>query len=176
VRLKSAVMIQTRVLEVEDDPDIARFVALNIGGVDGHPSGIEGCQVTIAEDGEEAIERALALRPHVVLMNRMLPKILGVEATRRLRTHPEMETTQIVMLSAGALSTDVLEALQAGANDYIVKPFDPEDLVIRVRYALHLAQGRVQEPSPRPATVEEAGAYLAGRKAAAYALVARRME
>jgi DNA-binding response OmpR family regulator len=163
MRLKSAVTSATRVLEVEDDPDIASFVALSL------KSGIEGCQVTIAGDGDEAIAQALALHPHVILTNRVIPGPDGFEVTRRLRGDPEMDACQIVMLTANAVPSRVLEGLQAGADDYIVKPFDPEELLVRVRYALHLAEDGTRERAPRPLTVEDAATSVQERRAAAYA-------
>ncbi len=166
MRLKSAVISQTRVLEVEDDPDIARFVALSI------TSGIEGCQVTIAGDGDEAIAQALSLHPNVILTNRMMPGPDGFEVTRRLREDPGMDACQIVVLTANAVPTRVLEGLQAGADDYIVKPFDPEELLVRLRYALHLAEEGTHERTPRPLTVEDAVTSVEERKAAAHAFAA----
>ncbi len=163
MRLKSAVRPHTRILEIEDDPDVARFVAANV------EAGVEGCQVTIAEDGDKAIEQALALRPHVILTNLMLPGPDGFETTRRLREHPEMDGCQIIMVTENDLKTQVLEGLQAGADDYIIQPFDPEDLLVRLRYALHLAEDGTRERAPTPPTSEDVGTYLRARGAAAYA-------
>jgi DNA-binding response OmpR family regulator len=162
MRLKSAVRPGTRILEIEADPDIARFVAGSI------EAGLEGCQVTIAEEGDKAIDQALALRPHAILTN-LVPGPEGFEITRRLREHPEMDGCQIVMLNEDDLTIQALEGLRAGADDYIIKPFDPEDLLVRLRYALHLAEEGTRERAPRPPTPEDVGPYLRTRGAAAYA-------
>ncbi len=116
------------VLVVDDDPDIARYVELNLS--------LEGFTVHVAHDGEEAMRRAVELRPDVVLLDVMMPGLDGYEVCRRLRSNGRTNHCAILMLTAKSLSADTVLGLTAGADDYIAKPFDPPELVARVRAAL----------------------------------------
>jgi phosphoserine phosphatase RsbU/P len=112
------------ILVVDDDPDIARFVEVNLRSA--------GYDVAVAADGEEALTRASSLRPDLVLLDVMMPRIDGFEVAQRLRKNPQTANTSIIMLTAKALSADKVTGLQSGADDYIIKPFDPEELRARV--------------------------------------------
>ena len=120
------------VLIVEDDDDIARLVELALAGA--------GLSCTRVTTGEEAVDRARALRPDLVVLDLMLPGIDGVEVCRRLRADSRTAGVGIIMLTARTLRADRLAALGAGADDYIDKPFDPEELVARVEAALRRAR------------------------------------
>ncbi|MEX2101153.1 MAG: response regulator [Actinomycetota bacterium] len=117
-----------RVLVVEDDPFISRLLTLELGA--------EGYLVDSAVDGQEALEKALAILPDLVLCDVMMPRMDGFELTRRLREDPRTEGTTIIMITARGLGADKLEGLSSGADDYIVKPFDNEEVIARVRGAL----------------------------------------
>ncbi|MGZ5353514.1 MAG: GGDEF domain-containing response regulator [Actinomycetota bacterium] len=120
------------VLVVDDDPDIARFVEVNLRSA--------GYDVSVASDGEEALEKAATLRPDLVLLDVMMPRIDGFEVAQRLRRNPQTSNTSIIMLTAKALSTDKVLGLTAGADDYIIKPFDPIELLARVKGTLRRAK------------------------------------
>jgi diguanylate cyclase (GGDEF)-like protein len=120
------------ILVVDDDPDIARFVEVNLRSA--------GYDVTVAGDGEEALERAAELRPDLVLLDVMMPRIDGFEVAQRLRKNPQTANTSIIMLTAKALSADKVTGLQSGADDYIIKPFDPIELLARVKGTLRRAK------------------------------------
>jgi diguanylate cyclase (GGDEF)-like protein len=120
------------ILVVDDDPDIARFVEVNLRSA--------GYEVAVAADGEEAITRATALRPDLVLLDVMMPRIDGFEVAQRLRKNPQTANTSIIMLTAKALSADKVTGLQSGADDYIIKPFDPIELLARVKGTLRRAK------------------------------------
>ncbi len=120
------------ILVVDDDPDIARFVEVNLRSA--------GYDVSVASDGEEALERAQQLRPDLVLLDVMMPRIDGFEVAQRLRRNPQTANTSIIMLTAKALSTDKVLGLTAGADDYIIKPFDPIELLARVKGTLRRAK------------------------------------
>ena len=109
------------ILVVDDDPDIARFVEVNLRSA--------GYDVAVAADGEEALEKAGELRPDLVLLDVMMPRIDGFEVAQRLRKNPQTANTSIIMLTAKALSADKVTGLQSGADDYIIKPFDPIELL-----------------------------------------------
>src|SRR5437016_6274843 len=120
------------ILVVDDDPDIARFVEVNLRSA--------GYDVAVAADGEEALEKAGELRPDLVLLDVMMPRIDGFEVAQRLRRNPQTSNTSIIMLTAKALSTDKVLGLTAGADDYIIKPFDPIELLARVKGTLRRAK------------------------------------
>ena len=120
------------ILVVDDDPDIARFVEVNLRSA--------GYDVAVAGDGEEALTRAAALRPDLVLLDVMMPRIDGFEVAQRLRRNPQTANTSIIMLTAKALSADKVTGLQSGADDYIIKPFDPIELLARVKGTLRRAK------------------------------------
>ena len=120
------------VLVVDDDPDVARFVEVNLRSA--------GYEVTVASDGEEAVERALELRPDLVLLDVMMPKLDGFEVAQRLRRDPRTSSSSIIMLTAKALSADKVLGLSSGADDYIIKPFDPVELLARVKGTLRRAR------------------------------------
>jgi diguanylate cyclase (GGDEF)-like protein len=96
--------------------------------------------VSVASDGEEALEKAGTLRPDLVLLDVMMPRIDGFEVAQRLRRNPQTSNTSIIMLTAKALSTDKVLGLTAGADDYIIKPFDPIELLARVKGTLRRAK------------------------------------
>ena len=120
------------VLVVDDDPDIARFVEVNLRSA--------GYQVSVASDGEQALEKAGLMRPDLVLLDVMMPRIDGFEVAHRLRRNPQTANTSIIMLTAKALATDKVLGLTAGADDYIIKPFDPIELLARVKGTLRRAK------------------------------------
>jgi PleD family two-component response regulator len=121
-----------QILVVDDDPDIARFVEVNLRSA--------GYEVAVAGDGEEALEKAGDMRPDLVLLDVMMPRIDGFEVAQRLRKNPQTANTSIIMLTAKALSADKVTGLQAGADDYIIKPFDPIELLARVKGTLRRAK------------------------------------
>ena len=120
------------ILVVDDDPDIARFVEVNLRSA--------GYEVSVAGDGEEALERATEIRPDLVLLDVMMPRLDGFEVAQRLRKNPQTANTSIIMLTAKALSSDKVTGLQSGADDYIIKPFDPIELLARVKGTLRRAK------------------------------------
>jgi diguanylate cyclase (GGDEF)-like protein len=118
----------SRILVADDDADIARFVELNLS--------LEGFEVEVVHDGARALERALEEPPDLVLLDVMMPTLDGVEVLRRLRSHATTSGVPVILLTAKALSADKVVGLTAGADDYIVKPFDTLELVARVRTTL----------------------------------------
>src|SRR5437667_5750243 len=120
------------ILVVDDDPDIARFVEVNLRSA--------GFDVAVATDGEEALRRAEEIRPDLVLLDVMMPRVDGFEVAQRLRRNTRTANTCIIMLTAKAQSTDKVLGLTAGADDYIIKPFDPIELLARVKTTLRRAR------------------------------------
>jgi diguanylate cyclase (GGDEF)-like protein len=121
-----------RVLVVDDDPDIARFVEVNLRTY--------GYEVHVASDGLQALDKALELRPELILLDVMMPHMDGFEVAQRLRSDSRTRNVSIIMLTAKAMSADKVLGLTAGADDYIIKPFDPIELVARVKGVLRRAR------------------------------------
>ena len=116
------------VLVVDDDVDIARFIEVNLR--------LEGFDVIVAHDGEEALGVIAQQLPDLALLDVMMPRLDGVELCRRLRSDPLTASLPVIMLTAKSLSADKVVGLTAGADDYIIKPFDTLELVARVRSTL----------------------------------------
>ena len=114
-----------RVLVVDDDPEILRLIKISLAAA--------GFETETATDGDEAVERAIHNPPDVILLDVMMPKLDGLEVCKRLRANYETRSTTIVLLTAKVSSTDKLLGFRAGADDYVTKPFDPEELVERIR-------------------------------------------
>ena len=118
-----------RILAVEDDPTIRAIVEMALLG-DGYTH-VETCA-----RGDEAVETARRTRPDLVLLDVMLPGLDGLAAARRLRECPETRQTRILMLTARTEPEDIVRGLDAGADDYVTKPFDRSVLLARVRALL----------------------------------------
>lgn len=116
------------ILVADDDEDIVRFVEVNLR--------LEGFEVVTALDGEQALEAAFDAVPDLALLDVMMPKLDGVDVVERLRSDPRTRHISIIMLTAKSMSADKVVGLTAGADDYMTKPFDPVELVARVRSTL----------------------------------------
>lgn len=115
-----------KVLVVEDEASIRRFITLNLE--------MAGYEIGEAESGEEALERFAAFLPDVVVLDLMLPGINGLEVCQHIReTAPE---SLIIMLTAKGQDTDKIMGLELGADDYMVKPFNPFELIARIKAML----------------------------------------
>ncbi len=128
-----------RVLVVDDDSDIVRFVEMNLR--------FEGFDVVVAGDGPQALAEIGQRRPDLVLLDVMMPELDGVEVTRRIRADPLTAGLPVIMLTAKGLGADRVAGLTAGADDYIIKPFDTLELVARVRSTLRRNR-EMRESSP----------------------------
>jgi diguanylate cyclase (GGDEF)-like protein len=116
------------ILVADDDHDVVRYVEVNLR--------MEGFEVATASDGLETLSAAAELVPDLILLDVMMPEMDGFEVCQRLRKDPKTKHIAIVMLTAKSLSSDRVVGLTAGADDYVIKPFDPAELVARVKLAL----------------------------------------
>jgi len=121
----------TRVLVVEDEANIAGFIRRGLI--------YKGYEVDLAASGEEALESVQRSLPDLVILDLMLPGIDGIEVCRRLRAADDLP---IIMLTARDSVSDKVEGLESGADDYITKPFEFEELLARVRATLRRRSGK----------------------------------
>jgi DNA-binding response OmpR family regulator len=121
-------MADSTVLVVDDDPVILKLLEVNFE--------MEGFTVLVARDGEEGIAVARADQPDLIVSDIMMPKVSGLELVTALKGDPSTSEIPIILLSAKAQNADVRSGLDAGADDYVTKPFEPLDLVDRVNRLL----------------------------------------
>lgn len=126
-------MRDPRILVVEDEHAIAEFLATELK--------FEGFEVHVEHDGMRGLMAARQTAPDLILLDRMLPGLDGVELCRRLRATTDVP---IIMLTAKGEVVDKVEGLNAGANDYVAKPFHFEELLARIK-----AQLRAKNPEPK---------------------------
>jgi len=128
-----------RILVVDDDVDIAGFIKIELE--------MAGFEVVVAHDGETALDLVTRCEPDLIILDLMMPILDGVELTRRLRADAMTSALPIIMLTAKGQTVDKVLGLTAGADDYVVKPFDTLELVARVRGTLRRNQ-EFREVSP----------------------------
>ncbi|MFP5310069.1 MAG: response regulator [Actinomycetes bacterium] len=121
-----------RILVVDDDPDIRTFLEVTLS--------LSGYEVVQARDGEEAVAVAVATGPALVLMDVMMPRVDGFEALRRLRADGRTSDVPVIMVTAKAQAADKVSGLAEGADDYVTKPFDPDELIARVQATLRRSE------------------------------------
>ena len=114
-------MAEPLILLVDDEPNIRETVSFILE--------MEGYRVATAEDGEEALAKARQLQPPVMLLDAMLPRRDGFDVCRTIKADPELSAIKVVMLTALGQKTDQERAMNAGADFYVTKPFDEEDLL-----------------------------------------------
>jgi DNA-binding response OmpR family regulator len=132
------------VLIADDDADIVRFVALNLR--------LEGFDAVAVHDGRQALAKALDLQPSLILLDTMMPGMDGYEVCARLRGDGRGRGIPVIMLTAKSLAADRALAFTAGADDWVTKPFDPAELVSRVKRRLRMGRaGRVPDTRLRAA-------------------------
>ena len=123
-----------RVLVVDDDPALAEMLGIVLRG--------EGFEPAFVSDGDAALGAFRREKPDVVLLDLMLPGTNGIEVCRQIRAESGVP---IVMLTAKGDTTDVVLGLESGADDYVVKPFKPKELIARVRARLRTHDGEAEE-------------------------------
>ena len=141
------------VLVIEDEPQIRRFLRATLQA--------HGYRLLEAETGRDGLTQTAMHQPELVILDLGLPDLDGLEVTRRLR---EWTTVPILVLSARGQETDKVVALDAGADDYLTKPFGTQELLARMRVALRHATHLTQEPGEPVFTVGELRVDLVHRR------------
>lgn len=111
------------VLIVDDDQNIRDLLAHKFRSV--------GCHILLAETGQKALEIINASPPNLVLLDRMMPELDGLTLLQMMRSNPKTEKTPVILLTAKRREEDILEGFDVGATDYVVKPFNPDEVVAR---------------------------------------------
>ena len=117
-----------KILVVDDEPDAVELIEFNLRNA--------GFEVVTAADGAEALRKARATLPDLILLDVMLPEVDGLAVCKLLRHDPNTTSIPIIMLTAKAAEIDRVLGLELGADDYVTKPFSPRELVLRVRNLL----------------------------------------
>src|SRR5262250_3395761 len=128
-----------KILVVEDEPDVVELITFNLKQ--------SGFDVSAVGDGAEALRKARAVSPNLILLDLMLPEVDGLEVCKMLRRDPATASIPIIMLTAKATEIDKILGLELGADDYITKPFSPRELVLRVKKLLHRGEAAREEPN-----------------------------
>jgi two-component system phosphate regulon response regulator PhoB len=120
--------MKARILIVDDEPDVVQLVAYNLSAAD--------YEVLSASDGADALKKARAMTPNLIILDLMLPEMDGLEVCKLLRRDQTTAGIPIIMLTAKAAEMDRVLGLELGADDYVTKPFSPRELVLRVKRLL----------------------------------------
>lgn len=107
-----------KILVVDDDPDILTIIQYSL-------EEMPGVQLTCVQSGEEALQTAMKIEPDLILLDVMMPQMDGIATLKALRLVPKLSKTPIFFLTARSQKKEIEEYLKIGANDVIVKPFDP---------------------------------------------------
>ncbi|HVB22253.1 MAG TPA: response regulator [Ktedonobacteraceae bacterium] len=117
-----------RVLAVDDEEDILRLIEIKLKKA--------GFEVLTARDGQEALEKALAEKPDLMLVDVMMPRRDGYSVVSEVKRQLGTEAPVIILLTARGQEADIVQGLTIGADDYIVKPFSPRELIARINVVL----------------------------------------
>ncbi len=122
-----AAIRKKKILIVEDDLDIRIMMEYILR---------EDYDLVLCEDGRSGIDKAVEERPDLILLDIYMPGISGLEVCKAVRDNSEISSTPVILLTAGALKEEVSEGYAIGADDYIFKPFEPEELIERIEKLL----------------------------------------
>ena len=116
------------ILVAEDERDIRELIAFTLR--------FAGYEVTTVSNGEEAVQAAAQIRPDLILMDVRMPRMDGYQACQHIKANPELQAIPVVFLSAKGQESEIQAGLEAGASEYLLKPFAPDELTRRVRELL----------------------------------------
>jgi two-component system, OmpR family, alkaline phosphatase synthesis response regulator PhoP len=127
-RAQQEALMAVRVLAVDDEADILHLVEVKLKKA--------GFEVILARDGQEGLEKALVERPDVLIADIMMPRKDGYAMVAELKEQMGAKAPIVIMLTARGQEADLIKGLTGGADDYIVKPFSPRELIARINVAL----------------------------------------
>jgi two-component system phosphate regulon response regulator PhoB len=160
----TASRMSAHILVVDDEPDISALVAYHLAR--------ESYRVRTASSGPEALRAAEVERPDLIVLDLMLPGMSGLNVLEELRKRPEMQDIPVILLTARKEEQDRIAGLRLGADDYVSKPFSPQELILRVGAVLRRVQqappvekgGKVVRVGPFAADTGAARAQVEGRE------------
>lgn len=117
-----------KILIAEDEPDIRELVAFTLR--------FGGYEVVTASNGEEAVQLARRENPDLILLDVRMPRMTGYDACREIKADPNLKTTPVVFLSAKGQENEIQAGIESGAEEYLLKPFAPDQLTQRVKAIL----------------------------------------
>jgi two-component system phosphate regulon response regulator PhoB len=120
--------MKAHILIVEDDPSLSELLAYNFDSA--------GLTASVVSDGDEALPTIIDERPDLIILDWMLPNLSGIEICRQIRQHADINKTPIIMLTAKGEEAERIRGLETGADDYVIKPFSPSELIARVKAVL----------------------------------------
>lgn len=115
----------TKILVAEDERDIRELIAFTLR--------FAGFDVTLAKNGAEAVDMVEAQDPDLIILDVRMPKMTGYEACRKIKENPRTKDTPVMILSAKGQEVEIQQGLESGADEYILKPFVPDELVAQVK-------------------------------------------
>ncbi len=130
------------ILLVDDEKDILEFIGYNLKK--------EGFQLFASRNGKEAVKTALEIRPHLILLDVMMPDMDGIETCEELRKYPELARTIIAFLTARGEDYSQIAGFEAGGDDYITKPIKPKVLISRIKALLKRYSNNPVNDLPQP--------------------------
>jgi two-component system, OmpR family, phosphate regulon response regulator PhoB len=142
--------VSAHILVVDDEPDISALVAYHLAR--------NGFRVRTAASGDEALDAVSADAPDLIVLDLMLPGMSGFDVLAEIRRRPELEHVGVIMLTARRDEQDRLDGLSRGADDYVAKPFSPQEIVLRVGAVLRRLNQ--QPPQSRGGRVLRAGPFV----------------
>jgi two-component system alkaline phosphatase synthesis response regulator PhoP len=139
---------EIKILLVDDEPDILEIVGYNLSS--------EGYQVITAENGIEAVKKAKKEKPHLIILDVMMPEMDGIEACEQIRKNPDLSNTIITFLTARGEDYSQVAGFDAGADDYITKPIKPKVLISKVNALLR----RLKDEEPSESVLKIGGLVI----------------
>jgi len=130
-------VVRPKILVVDDEPEAVELLEFNLRQA--------GYEVVAAADGAEALKKARAVLPGLIVLDLMLPEVDGLEVCKMLRRDPATTSIPVMMVTAKAAEIDRILGLELGADDYLTKPFSPRELVLRVKKILERGRTVAQE-------------------------------
>jgi two-component system, OmpR family, alkaline phosphatase synthesis response regulator PhoP len=145
--VKQIIMAHEKILIVEDEQDIIELLTYNLEQ--------EGYQALYCNSGEDAFTLVYQKKPHLILLDLMLPGVSGLDVCRNLKQNDETRDIPIIMLTAKSEDSDIITGLEMGADDYLTKPFSPKILVARIRSVLRRNKQETKKPEPKKIKIHD---------------------